>query len=369
MKSALLLIVLSSLCLSPALCKSAENPDKIEIGWIGPLSGSSAVLGIDAVEAVRIAFDEMNADPAYRGPKLQLTVQDDQYTASKTLSAYNFLVGQRGLKVIFIYTYSGLMALAERAQKDGVLLLDPLDCDEDLAALPENTICIAKLTEDLARVPARHAIGHSIMPAALMYIENDAFPVKMASVTRKLIRDAGQSLIVDEGYQGGMTDFRSILLKARQGGAKSLFLYGYAEIGLILKQLKETGFNPQVYSMANVLSPDIKAVAAAGLDKTIFSNWKAQRTGRYNALIEKLIKRRGVPPVLEVSTVPSYDTALILAEALSAGASIKEHFYSLRNYPGVSGPITVDPDGVTRSFRISLHQISGDSIIDIVEEQ
>lgn len=339
--------------------------DTVEIGWIGPLTGGAAVLGIDAVESVKIAFDEVNSDPDYKGPRLKLVVEDDQYITSKTVAAYAKLAGHQGIKTVFIYTYSGLFALAERAEKDGVLLLDPIDCDKDIAALPQNVICIAKMTEDLAEAPARHAVENPGGPAGIVYLENDAFPVKMAEITKTVMTESGLKVPVFEGYQGGMNDFKPVLLRAKKAGVKSLFIYGYSEVGLALKQLKSLNFNPQIYSISNVASPDVKQVAGRARNGAIFPDWNAPRSEKYNRLIEKLIKRRGVPPVLEVSTIPSYDAARILAEALGTGQDLKSYFYALKDYQGISGSITVNADGTTGGFGIALKQVKGDEIVSL----
>jgi hypothetical protein len=65
----------------------------------------------------------------------------------QTIVAYRKLTEQQGVKVILAYSYCGLFSIAPLAQKSGVILITPLDCDEDIAKLGENVLCVAKLTE------------------------------------------------------------------------------------------------------------------------------------------------------------------------------------------------------------------------------
>ena len=352
--------------------KTKQN--KIEIGWIGPLTGGAALLGVDALEAVRMALEEIHADELYTGPKIELVVEDDQYSTAKTVTAYNNLVHNRGIKILFIYTYSGLFALAPKAEREGVLLLDPLDCDEDVAALPSNVICIAKLTEDMGFIAGEHAAKNSKTPAGILFVENDAFPIKMASSTKEKLESLGHKVNFYQGYQATTNDFRSILLKIKALSIKSLFIYGYTEIGIALKQLKELGLDLQVYSLSNVTSPDIRSVAGDATEDVVFPNWKATRNRKFKTFMKKFMARKGAPPVLEVSTVPSYDTTYLISEALNnykadsntpAWKTVKDYFYKLEDYPGASGEITIGPDGATRSFRVVIQQLKKGEVRNI----
>ena len=77
-----------------------------------------------------------------------------------------------------------MLAISPLAERDNVILIDPLDCDEQLAALPKNSFCVAKKTEDLGINNALHAIKHKNLPAAIIYFNGDPFPDKVAKATK-----------------------------------------------------------------------------------------------------------------------------------------------------------------------------------------
>ena len=126
----------------------AEGQTAIRVGWIGPLTGNASALGIDSAPTVKMVFDRINASGGVNGRKLELVIEDDQYSTAKAVAAYKNLVEVQKIKIIFVITYGGFFALANQAERDGVLLLNPLDCDEAIAKLPSNSLCIAKKTED-----------------------------------------------------------------------------------------------------------------------------------------------------------------------------------------------------------------------------
>lgn len=343
----------------------AESQAEIKIGWIGPLTGSAAALGVDSVPAIEIVFDEINAIGGINGRKLKLVVEDDQYETSKTVSAYNKLVNQEHISILYIITYGGLFALADKAEKDGVLLLDPLDCDDAIAKLPSNTICVAKKTEDLGRIIAEAAIQNGDIPAGLIYFAGDPFMGTAGQASEKTFQAVGKDLKFSEGYIGGTTDFKPILLKAKQAGLKSLFFFGYDEMGFAMKQARQIGISIPFYSMNTITSPGYKDSAGAAAEGAHVVNWLAPRTNEYEEFMKKFKKRVGRGPFLEISTIPSYDIASLLVNFFNIHKAdpdspeklnkIKNNFYSLKDYVGLSGLITIDPDGITRSLKNKMY--------------
>ena len=107
------------------------------------------------------------------------------------------------------------MALANRAKEDGVVSIDTLDCDDELAALPENIFCVAKRTEDLGILGAQHAIRSRHLPAAIIYAEGDPFTPKVAKAAYDMLMAEGGSVVTYEGITGSSPDFRALLLKLK----------------------------------------------------------------------------------------------------------------------------------------------------------
>lgn len=338
----------------------AHDPT-VRVGWIGPLTGGGAVLGVDALAAARQGFELAQQAIGYSGPAIELVVEDDQMNTAKTVTAYNKLVAGQGIKVIMIYCYGGLFAVADRAEKDGVLLLDPLDCDEDIAKLPSNTLCVAKKTEDFGKHVAQAVSERGELPTGVLYFENDPFPLKAANSFRDELRQRGESVEFFHGYQAGQSDFRTLLLQAKGRGLKSLLALGYDETGSLLVQAKSLGVPAQLYTLATVESPAILAIAGDAADGVRYPEWRASRSPAFEKFMQGFQTRNGRPPLIEVSTVPSFDVATIVAEALKDKKTldvdaVKQKFYGLKNYPGASGVITMDPDGIVRSFTVTMAQ-------------
>lgn len=354
-------ILLTSFIILLPFLSLAENSE-FKIGWIGPLTGDAAILGQDTIPAIQIAFDKSDQT------KPRLVVEDDQYITAKTIQAYQRLVHVEKVSVIFMLTYGGVFALADRAKRDNVLLIDTLDCDEQIAKLPDNVICISKMTEELGRMNAEEALKRKDTPAAIIYYDSDPFMGTIATISKSTFENAGKSVVSYEGYRSGTTDFKSTLLKAKSEGAKAFFFYGYDEIGNAMKQARELGISAQFYGINTVTSPGLQAIAGDSLNNILISTFKAPRTSRYNDFITEFKKRTGRVPNFEVSTFPSYDAATLIVKALKENfstAHIKKILLTTKNFQGLSGTITVDPDGATRSIHGSLFKIEDGELRDI----
>lgn len=68
---------------------------------------------------------------------------------------------------IDVLASGGVFATANRAVNDKVVIINPLDCNNKIAALPENTFCIAKESESVARAIVDDILKANLTPALI----------------------------------------------------------------------------------------------------------------------------------------------------------------------------------------------------------
>ena len=338
---------------------------EIKLGWIGPLTGDALVVGVDSAAVAKRLVAQVTRAGGIAGQPVRLIVEDDQYQTANTLRAYQRLVHVEGVKVIFVLTYGGMLAVAPLAQRDGVLLLNPLDCDDELAALPSNSFCVAKRTEDLGIMNARHALAHQNVPSAIFYQEGDPFMPKVARASKDTLLGAKSEVVLFEGVSDKHFDFKLALLKARDRGAKSLFFYGSEMFGTGMKQARQLSLQFPLYALTNISSPNYVANAGDSVNGAFTAGWFAPRTPAFTQFLEEHRADVGREPLLEISTVPTYDLCKILFLGLpgrvnAAGSvnvgSLREYLYGLKGYRGLSGVISMDSDGAVRSLAVGMYR-------------
>jgi branched-chain amino acid transport system substrate-binding protein len=80
-------IIFAFLIVGLFLVGSAFGQGPIKLGFIGPMTGGSAVLGQRLSEGFKMYWDEVNEKGGFKGRKIQLIIDDDEAQPAKALSA------------------------------------------------------------------------------------------------------------------------------------------------------------------------------------------------------------------------------------------------------------------------------------------
>lgn len=334
------------------------NPSEetIKIGWMGPLTGQSAVLGMDSIVAAQIAVDEVNENGGVNGRKLEIIVEDDQYDTVKSVSAYNKLVHVDGVKVILINTYGGVFALADQAKKDGVILMDPLDCNSELVGLNDNVFCLATDSESIADVLAEQA-NERTKKVGILFFNSDSF---MPLVKDFFLQKFDGEAVLVEGISAGETDFRTSLAKMIDGDVDGIVLLGYDEMGIAMKQSRDLGFRGQFFMPGTVTSPSLQEAAQGNAEGTILAFWNAPENNEITKKFdEEFMARQGRRPILDLATYPSYDAVKVIALALEKGesaSSVRDELLKIKGFDGVTGKVSFSQDRSASIFE-SAHEL------------
>jgi branched-chain amino acid transport system substrate-binding protein len=323
-----------------------KTTDTIKIGWIGPQTGPSAVLGMDSFVAAQIAVDEVNAAGGINGKKVELFVEDDQYDNAKALSAYHKLVDTDGVKLILINTYGSVFSLAAQAEKDGVILMDPLDCNKELANLSSNIFCLATDSESLARVLASTADARGYKKVGVLYFNSDLF---MPLVQKIFAESFKGHVIFNESYPAQTRDFRTQLAKAVNEDADALVLLGYDETGNAMKQARDLGFKGQFITTGTVTSPPLQEAAQGTADGTLFAFWNIDKNSAGVQVFDAEFKERQQrAPILDLATYPTYDATKVLLMAAGKSNGSTEGTKQQLNattYNGLVGKVSFSAEG------------------------
>jgi len=317
--------------------------DTIKIGWMGPLTGQSSVLGIDGITAAEIAVDEINAKGGINGKKIELIVEDDSYDNKKSLDAYNKLVNIDKVDIILVYTYSAMYSLANKAKEDNVILFDPLDCNDEIAGLNNNTFCLSTDSEGIAKVLSNYANENHYEKMGILYYDSDLF----MPLIKKYYENEYDGEIISEKYSVGTSDFRTPLLKMINQNVSGIVLLGYDEDGIAMKQARDLGFKGKFFMTGTVTSPGLIQASQGTSEGTIFAFFSAPKTQEpTKTFTEKFVKLKGREPYLDLACYPTYDSIYTLAKALNKTEDIEELKKEILNvnFIGVTGEIKFSPN-------------------------
>jgi len=322
-----------------------------KIGWIGPLTGPSAVLGMDSSKAVELAVKEANDNGGIGGKKIEAIFEDDEYLPRNTVTAYQKLVSVDHVNAVLAVTYGGMFAIADQAQKDGVVVINPLDCNDQIAALNDNIFCIATESESIGIAIAEDLNAQNIRSAGVLYSTKDEFMSVVANAFKKHYQSLGGAAI-EESYVYSNPDFRTQLTKLNEAHPGALVLLGHDEIGNAMKQARDLGMTAKFWSLGTVTSPGLQGNAKGYAEGTRFAFWEPTSSTLVDAFNTNYQAFAGRLPILALTAYPAYDSANVLIEAFKQNSGsapdIMKYLYALKNHAGTSGNITIGSDGSAR---------------------
>lgn len=241
------------------MAEAAKPPFKI--GVMESLTGPGETYGSVAVQAKQMAVDEINAAGGINGRMLELIVEDSKCSAQDAITAYNKLTDVDGVKIILGTSCSGAMlGAAPLAEADGVILFSGLATNPDIANAGDyifrTSMSDAQLGIDAGNVMWADGVRKL---ATISETTDYAEGVRRTSVAQ--FEKRGGTVVAEERYGSDTTDFRTQLTKLLAESPDALLLAAQSEFtgGTIIKQVRELGFEGQIYA-------DIVPVGATALE-------------------------------------------------------------------------------------------------------
>lgn len=198
-----------------------------------------------------------------------------------------------------------------------------------------------KMTDTLAPKPTKVAI----------FAEKTDGGAEVAKFCGEEAGKRSATMVVNDSYAPGSTDYTAMITKARDGGAEIVIAFPTAPDGIaIIKQMKELNFVPKIALF--IRAPDSPAWSAAlgkDGDYMIFApGWHPAVKFPGAADLNAAHQAKYNGPAL-ATTGPAYAVIQVLADALSRAKSTDREkirdAIAQTNIMTVEGPVKFNPDG------------------------
>ncbi|MCB9798327.1 ABC transporter substrate-binding protein [Candidatus Nomurabacteria bacterium] len=355
--AALAIIALTSGCgLSSQTAKPSNGKEVVTIGYIAPQSGDSAIIGEANLEGVQIALEEVRRQLGDE-VEIKFIVEDDQFDEKQTINAYAKLTTIDNADYILTVTYGGVLALADRAQNDGKILINSLDASEELAGLGDNTFAIGIYDESIGYTIAQYMNESSVEKLGVIVLK-DPFTELVTGALQEKFR--GETTM--QSYTGTENDFRSHLLKIKD--VEALAIIGWEETGRIVKQARELGMLQEIVGIDTFASEDFRVNTSNRYDGLKFAFWDGSASNKiYAELIKSYQAKYHKDPENILFTATGYDAMKVLGSVIKKckrdTTCAAKQLSEVKDFAGATGNITIDGDNVTRSIRESMYYYDG----------
>jgi branched-chain amino acid transport system substrate-binding protein len=334
-------------------CKSGGGGNVIKIGEFASLTGNTATFGQSSHKGSVLAFEEVNQAGGLLGKPVELVSADDQSKPEEARTAVLKLIRQDGVVAILGEVASSRsLAAAPEAQRAHIPMVSPASTNPQVTQVGDYIFRACFIDPVQGGTMARFAyqdlgVRHA---AVLVDVKND-YSVGLADFFVKTFQQLGGQVVARESYSEGDIEFRAQLTKIRETEPQAIFVPGYyTEVGLIAQQARELGITVPLLGGDGWDSPVTLEIGKDAVNGAYFSNHYAadDPSERVQGFIAKFRKRwDGETP--DAMAVLGYDAARMLADAIQRAGStdpqkIRDALAATKDFPGVSGNITMDPE-------------------------
>jgi len=324
--------------------------DTILIGEIGSLTGSEATFGISTRNAIELALREVNAAGGVKGRKIEIRVYDNQSKPEEAANAANRLINQdQVLLILGEVASSNSIAMAQKAQPAKVPMISNASTNPKVTEIGDYIFRVCFIDPFQGYVMAKFARDYlKFTKVAVLRDLGAAYSQGLADVFERKFTEMGGKIVAQETYTKGSTDFRSQLTAVKRAQPDGIYIPGYYnDIGLIARQARELGITAKLMGGDGWDSEKLFELGGAAVEGSYFSNHYSPDDP--NPRIQKFIADYkaafgGVPDSLAAL---GYDAAMVAVDAMKRApsldrAAVRDAIAATKNFPGVTGTITLD---------------------------
>jgi branched-chain amino acid transport system substrate-binding protein len=235
---------------APAIARAAQrgvSDTEIVVGAMADLSGVTAVQGVNNADAMRMAYDEINAKGGINGRKIRFIVEDNEYTVPKAVQAMNKLLNRDS---VFFCVGNGGTPMNDACMpmmfEKGVPNVFPTTCARTMFE-PFNKYKFGQFSSyyDQMRSGVKHfASTKGIKVVGAMYQDTD-FGRDVLAGAQAQVEAMNLKMGATTGHKPTDTDFNANVAKLRDANCELVVLGTIVkDTVLILQTAHKMGYNP-----------------------------------------------------------------------------------------------------------------------------
>ena len=351
MKKILFLLSLAAL-LVPCTGVAAQS---VKIGLMAPLTGSFASEGQDMQKLVELLAQEVNKAGGINGTPVELVVEDDGSIPRSAANAANRLVS-KGVQFV-VGTYGSAVTEASQDVYDEAGVVQVATGSTSIRLTDKGFKRFFRTCprdDEQGRVAAETMAALGFAKIALLH-DNSAYSKGLAEEALGILKEQGKvQIIFYDALQPNERDYSAILTKIKGVNPDAILFTGYyPEAGMLLRQMAEMKWKvPMVGGDAanNKGLVPIAGVAAAKGYRFISPPMPGDlNSPKAKQFLDAYEAKYGAAPS-SIWSVIAGDAFNVLVAAIAAKgpdpAAVADYLRNdLKNFEGLSGPISFSPQG------------------------
>ena len=360
---AILVAVLAAACqqrkgepAAPAGPPGAAMGDRILLGHVASMSGSEATFGDSTDKGIRLALEVANARGGVKGRQIDLKTYDDQGKPEEAaIAATRLIVSEKVPVLLGEVASSPSLAMAPIADANRTPMISSSATSprvtKDQGKVRPYVFRVCFIDSFQGMVMARFARETlKVSKVAILRDVGTDYSVGLADFFAARFQELGGTVVTDQSYKAGDQDFKAQLTAIRGRNPEAVYVPGYyTEVALVVRQGRELGMRVPFLGGDGWDSAKLFEIGGAALDGCYFSNHYSpdDPSPRIQEFVKRYRDKLGQVP--DGLAALGYDAAQVALDAMGrardlTGPSIREALEQTKDFPGVTGIITIDAD-------------------------
>ncbi len=318
-----------------------EN-ETIKIGLISPLSGPLAYLGEPILESFDLYYSEND--------NYEIIVEDGKCDTKTALSAGNKLIFTDKIDLLISGVCSNSTLTLEKIAKDnGILIFTPISASSKLSGVGEHFARISSPTS-ISSVKTAEVLKEKGFKNIVVMFENIEYPKGAKNDLVKSFEDENHKILSVESFGYGQTDLKTQALSATLKKPDAIIIFSISpttanplvnEIRTIDENIPIIG--NEVFMSSQIIEKDVNQ----GVN---FISYHHDAEGQKFSEFKNLFFKKYEKQIQQIYYgAAAYDLANLVDLSFKKcgldNECISDYFYSLENFDGVSGKISINEDG------------------------
>ncbi len=329
---------------------ATDTGDTIRVGVYGDLTGQTSSFGQSTKNGIELAVEEINNAGGINGKKIQLFVEDDQGRPEQAKTVVSKLISQDKVQAVLGEVAStNSLAAAPVAQEAKIPMISPSSTNVKVTEVGDYISRVCFVDPFQGSVMAKFSANTlKAKTAAILGDVNSDYSKGLTQFFEEEFTKLGGKVVAKEAYTQTDPDFKGQLTKIRNLNPDVIYVPSYyGQVGIIAKQARELDMNMPLLGGDGWDSPELWKLGGAALKNTYISNhYSAENPAPEIQNFVKAYKAKFNANPDSLAAL-AYDAAKVLADAIKrAGgtdsAKLRDAINSTKNFPGVTGQITLD---------------------------
>jgi branched-chain amino acid transport system substrate-binding protein len=331
---------------APTETKNAE----IRLGVVGSLTGPNATFGNSTKNGVDLAVEQANQKGGVLGRKVKAIHLDDQGRPEEAKTAVQKLIMQDKVDAVIGEVASSLsLAMAPVAQRAHVVMISPSSTNPAVTEIGDYIFRVCFIDPFQGFVMAKFAKENLKLGsvAILRDVRND-YSVGLANVFSEEFKKMGGTIVADESYSQGDTDYKATLTKIRAAAPQAIYVPGYyTEVGQIARQARELQIEVPLLGGDGWDSDKLFEGGGKAIEGSYFSNHYSVDDPRPS--IQKFVAdyRAKFNETPDALAALGYEAAAVALGAMTAAGTtepqkMRDALAKTKDFAGVTGQITLN---------------------------